>query len=243
MDRTAYPMFESVKKQRVTEAIAEKILELINNGSLKPGDKLPSQKELVDMFGVSLPSVRESLVGLSMLGYVEPHAGQGYFVRVPPIHYELDFTKIAAEMSDDNIRSLYEARAVVEPEITGMAALRASEADVENLYRRVDEIEKSLPTEDAIEQGLYFHQLVADVAGNSFLAGIERSLIKQFEKYKSHVFVEQANYDRDVVLHRNIVDKIAARDYRAAKAAAFLHLVQFAEEIGITINHVPDSDK
>ena len=65
----------------VTEMVADRIVSMIRDGTLKPGDKLPSQKELEQILQVSRPSLREALTGLIVLDYIEARAGQGYFVK------------------------------------------------------------------------------------------------------------------------------------------------------------------
>ena len=236
MQSNNWRLFESVKQKRITEVIAEKILSLIESGELKAGDKLPSQKELVKLLGVSLPTVREALVGLSMLGHIEPHAGQGYFVRTPDRGRTVDFSHFLDDISEARIKHLYDARAVLECEITGLAAQRASEEDITRLYRWVDEIEQALPTEEALDRGLYFHLAVAETTKNEYLIGLERSLLDEFDKFKSHIFVEEATYDRDVVLHRHIVDTIVEGDFLKAREAALKHLHRFSEEVGIYLS-------
>ncbi|OHD27960.1 MAG: hypothetical protein A2Y38_04055, partial [Spirochaetes bacterium GWB1_59_5] len=207
---------EPVKKLRVTEVVAERILSLIRDGSVKPGDKLPSQKELETMLKVSRPSLREALAGLVMLGFIEARAGQGYFVCQKEITDHLDFSRLSSEISDEELKHLYEARAVLEREIAGLAAVRASAEDVRRLYGCVERIARAVPNENALTEGLEFHLLVADAAKNPVLQQIEASIISRFTKYLPYVFTESTSFDRDVLLHRKIVECIERHDRLAA---------------------------
>ena len=224
---------EPVRKPRVTEVVAKSILALIRDGSLKPGDKLPSQKELETMLKVSRPSLREALAGLVMLGYIEAHAGQGYFVCQKEITGHVDFSGIASEISDEELEHLYEARAVLEKEIAGLAAVRATKEEVRGLYECVEKIAAAVPSQEALIQGLEFHRLVAAAAKNPVLRQVEISIIDRFTKYLPYVFGESTSHERDVMLHRKIVECIEKRDSPAAAEAAFQHIQVFSKEIGI----------
>jgi GntR family transcriptional repressor for pyruvate dehydrogenase complex len=224
---------EPVRKPRVTEVVAKSILSLIRDGSLKPGDKLPSQKELETMLKVSRPSLREALAGLVMLGYIEAHAGQGYFVCQKEITGPLDFSRISTEISDEELEHLYEARAVLEKEIAGLAAARATPEEVRRLHTCVDRIEEAVPSAEALTEGLEFHRLVAEAAKNPVLRQIEMSIIDRFTKYLPFVFTESTSHERDVLLHRKIVECIEKHDRAAAVEAAYQHIQVFSKEIGI----------
>ena len=137
----------SVERKPITEIVAESILSLIRDGQLKPGDKLPSQKDLVQMLKVSQPTLREALTGLTMLGYIESRAGQGYFVREMGCEEILDFSVVSALVNDETISQLYEARIVTETLLIQVAIHRADEEDIERMRACVEMME------DAIGQG------------------------------------------------------------------------------------------
>jgi len=90
-----------------------------------------------------------------------------------------------------------------------------------------------VPNENALTEGLEFHLLVADAAKNPVLQQIEASIISRFTKYLPYVFTESTSFDRDVLLHRKIVECIERHDRLAAEEAAFEHIRVFSREIGI----------
>jgi DNA-binding FadR family transcriptional regulator len=161
----------------MTEVVAESILSLIREGHLKPGDRLPSQKQLVRMLKVSRPTLREALTGLTMLGYIEVRAGQGYYVREMQSGEILDFSVVSALVNDDTVSLLYEARAVIETTLTQLAVVRAGVKDIARLYACLEKMEKAIVSGDAyaVAGGLDFHQLVADATHNVFLSQIENT--------------------------------------------------------------------
>jgi GntR family transcriptional regulator, transcriptional repressor for pyruvate dehydrogenase complex len=223
-----------IERVSLADAVAQRILAYIDEGQLKVGDKLPSQKELGDRLKVSHPSLREALSGLIMMGYLEARAGQGFYLRKVPMEQRLDFSAIGEIEGEDRIRSLYEARGAIEAMIAELAAKRATSEDIQKLYDAVKEIEKGVPTTRALEKGLDFHQLVASAAHNPVLAQIENELLSLFLEFVPRLFSETPSYERDVATHLAIVQCIDAHDADRARAASLEHIRVFANEIGIT---------
>ena len=223
-----------IERVSLADQVAQRILAYIDEGQLKVGDKLPSQKELRDMLKVSHPSLREALSGLIMMGYLEARAGQGFYLRKMPMEPRLDLSAIAEIESEERIRSLYEARGEIEAMIAELAAKRATAEDIQKLCDEVKEIEAGVPTTRALETGLDFHQLVANAAHNPVLAQIERELLSLFQEFVPRLFSETPSYERDVATHLAIVRCIEAHDADGARQASLEHIRLFATEIGIT---------
>ena len=99
--------FSKVKHITVTEQVSEQIHEMITSGRFKPGDKLPSQKELEAMMGVSRPTLREAVSRLITLGIIEARQGKGYYVQ-EPMDISIAPMQISAEALQK--RDLFEAR-------------------------------------------------------------------------------------------------------------------------------------
>jgi len=227
----------------MTEVVAESILSLIRDGHLKPGDRLPSQKQLVQMLKVSRPTLREALAGLTMLGYIEVRAGQGYYVREMRSNEILDFSIVSALVNDETIGLLYEARVVIETALTKLAVLRADDEDIARIHAYLEKVEKAIITGDAfaIAGGLDFHQLVADATHNVFLSQIESTLLGFFREYLPRIYTDPPSYEKNVEPHLRLLQKIEARDVEGATRLAYEHIRDFAGEIGIEIPWSPDS--
>ena len=121
-------MYTPIHSGRLYEQIVAQIETRILNGELRPGDKLPSERELAEQFGVSQTAIREAMKALTQKGLVEIHPGRGTYVTdstSQAIRHSIDLlVKIGSE---DGIRDLVEVREIIEPEIAGLAAFRASE--------------------------------------------------------------------------------------------------------------------
>ena len=207
---------EPIQRVSVTTMITEKITSMIKDGTLKPGDKLPSQSELQTIFGVSKPALRESMTGLTMLGYIESRVGSGYYVRNMEVFSLIPYNIIKKLISDEDISSLFEARLLFETSATALAASRATEEDIQKLYAYLENYNEDTFSDGITKEGLGFHQLVVDSCHNVILSAIEKQLISVFREYGKKVYQKKIIYDFDIQSHKAIVDCIANRDPQGA---------------------------
>ena len=183
--------------------------------------------------------MREAVTGLTMLGYLEPRVGQGYFVREMQSYDILDLSVVAALISDETVSKVYEARAVLETTFAEMAAMNATEEDVARMRACLGRVEKAIPSVEALTEGLDFHQLVADATHNPFFSQIESQILSAMRGRLEHIFFEIPSYEFDVESHLRILDCIETRDRHGARQAAYEHLRKFANELGIDIAWTP----
>lgn len=146
--------------------IADELRSRIAHGALQPGDQLPGHRDLAAEYGVSLGAAREAISILIGDGHIETRAGRGTYVaeRVPSLQRE------GGPVSRKDIEELIEARELLGLSLAGMAAERASAADVELLRRAVARMQASAADAAAYpEADLEFHLALARAAGNRFL--------------------------------------------------------------------------
>jgi len=127
--------FRTVLKTRVSEGIIEQVRDLITSGRLKPGDRLPAERELAHTLSVSRSAVREGIRALESLGIVEARAGQGTFVAPP----QRDAITNSLFRARDTQRKLFEVRRVLEPGLAGLAARRARPEQLEKMRAILDD--------------------------------------------------------------------------------------------------------
>ncbi len=115
-----------IKRQPVAELVAAQLLALVQSGSLKSGQQLPPERELATTLEVSRPSLREALRALSLLGVLTIRQGGGVFVSsldpeslLAPLHF---FVSLEVK----NVEDLFEARIIIEAEVTRIAAIKMS---------------------------------------------------------------------------------------------------------------------
>jgi GntR family transcriptional repressor for pyruvate dehydrogenase complex len=149
--------------------IVEQIRDLIKEGRLKPGDKLPPEQILAEKFGTSRPSVREALSALEILGITESRGGKGNFIKDNPDTplYEQGFRELEEEESPFEI---LEARKAVETEIVGLAAKKATKEDIVSIRESLDKMKSAMTNIPGImEFDREFHINIAKAAHNSLL--------------------------------------------------------------------------
>ncbi len=167
-------MFISVKSNKVCQHIADQIRDAIFDGRLKPGDKLPSERELVEKFKVSKATLREALRSLEVLGFLEIRKGVsgGAFVT------EVDMTKARDSFSNFllfknlSLKDLSEVRLLLEPYIAEKATLAITKQDLNRLEKLIGDSEHAIKHDMAFKSRkdeIEFHRIIASITGNPIL--------------------------------------------------------------------------
>src|SRR3989304_4413029 len=125
-------MLRAVKQKRIYQDIVAQIRRLLDDGRLKPGFQLPSERELSELFQVSRASVREAIRALDSMGLVEIRSGEGTYVA-STVESLLSPLAFAIRQQRDAFREIFEARRIGEPEIAALAAKRANPSEIRRL--------------------------------------------------------------------------------------------------------------
>ena len=164
---------QKIEKQNVGDMVFDQLRNSIMAGEWKPGEKMPSENELVSILGVSRISVRSALQRLSGLGLIESRRGEGTFVRK---FYSADGLKAVIPviaMSSSDRKSLFEFRRILELEAAALAAERADDKIIEGM----EETNKGMENlETAPEADLAFHNMVAKATCNPFIVSVSEIL-------------------------------------------------------------------
>lgn len=161
-------MFEPVQNQKAYVQVANQLRQYIVDGKVKPGEKLPPERVLAEMFGTSRPPIREALSALEMMGLVESRTGYGTVVREMPAESK-PIGSIAGESSPYEVM---EARLTIEPEIARMACERATAEDIQAVKVVLDRMKEAQAATDydAYNQAdADFHLAVAKASHNDML--------------------------------------------------------------------------
>ena len=216
--------FQLVQNQRLYEKVAEQIGFLIAAGEFASGDRLPSERELARKLGVSRPVLREALVTLEISGSVEVRGGSGCFVIGAPSTMPPAF----ADGGPSPFEVIH-ARGVIEGETARLAAEKAAPDDIASLEETVAMMRADIASgRDTRETDRLFHIRLAEIAGNSVLAGIVGDL---WAHMTAPVFdrlgVNSGLRDTDsltVTEHMRIIEAVASRDVHGARDAMAVHL-------------------
>jgi len=216
--------------------IVEQIQDLIKEGKLKPGDKLPSEHILAGKFGASRPSVREALTALEILGITESRGGKGNFIRDnlrSPL-YEQRFKELEEEESPFE---LLEARKAVETEIAGLAAEKATLEDIKEIEEGLDRMKNVLnDTPRVMEFDREFHIAIAKAAHNSVLFqmmnyladGLKESL---WVNIKEKSWALPGHPQKYVEEHTKLLEAIKEGDKKAARRTMYNHLADVEKDL------------
>ncbi|HEY0920924.1 FadR/GntR family transcriptional regulator [Devosia sp.] len=209
----------------VAEQVARRLLELIRSGNLRPGDQLPSEKDLATMMDVSQPSVREALRGLQILGIIRWERGGHSFVSSLEVAEMLSLLQSLVPLNADNVETLYQARVFIDGGIGRMAAPRISDEAVGRL-RKLVAVQATL-ADDPIGfrvSDLEFHQIILDACANPFLDRIANSLYGLGMEYRRVASETPGVITQSVRDHEAIVEALAAHDPDRTAAAMEQHM-------------------
>jgi GntR family transcriptional regulator, transcriptional repressor for pyruvate dehydrogenase complex len=222
--------FEVIRKGKVYEEVAKQIERLILK-KLKPGDKLPSERELAEMLQVSRSSIRDAIRGLELVGMVEPRQGAGTIVRELATDSVNNTFADALERRQKSVGELLDFRKMLEPPLAARAATHASAeevAEMEEILRRQEE--KLRGGEVPVEEDTEFHYSIAMAAENSVVLKVLDVLMDLLRETRERSLQVEGRPQKSLAGHRRILSAIKRRDAAAAEAAMRRH-IEDVEEI------------
>lgn len=216
--------------QRLSDRLAALLAAQVEQGALRPGDRLPTEQQLAAQHGVSRTVVREAVHQLKSRGLLLSRQGSGVFVAPPALNQPLVFDPAVLE-SVDSVVHVVEVRRVLEGEIAALAAERATRSQVAGMKRALAAIDQAeAEGRDGVAEDLAFHRAIGEATGNPqfghLLGFLEQYLreamrITRGNESRRKDFMEQVRQE-----HRAIVDAIAARDPAGARRRALEHLLR-----------------
>ncbi|HXM65820.1 MAG TPA: FadR/GntR family transcriptional regulator [Candidatus Acidoferrum sp.] len=225
-------VYKVVRTSRLYEQIVQQIEDSVLNGTLKPGDQLPAERELAQRLGVSRTAVREAVKALREKGLVEAYSGRGTFVT--------DGTSQAARQSFDlmvkigqqeGAPHLAELRLILEPGIAALAAVRAKEDDLVALREAVAVMDRAQDDPEAyIEADLDFHLALAETVANPLILSLIDSIVGLLREQRIKIFNVEGGPQRGQIHHKRILEAMERRDAEMARTSMRAHLEQVRED-------------
>lgn len=174
-------MFKPVKTRKVYEEIVKQVKDLIANGTLRPGDRLISERELADKLRVSRASVREAFSVLESMGLIESRAGEGTFVRESTIESIVEPLALMVVRERDSGFALLEVRKSLECESAALAAVRARDEDLQKIEDCVSEMRNEVQRGELGDVSDYkFHYALAEATQNMVLVRVMATISDLF---------------------------------------------------------------
>ena len=235
------PMFASTTPLRrrgrtLAEEAVSNLSERIQQGLLKPGDKLPTESEIMAALGVSRTVVREALSRLQASGLVETRHGIGTFVLARSTENGSPFRIDPATMGTAmDVLAMLEFRVSLEAEAASLAASRRSDEQLAAMRQALDELKRTAAGgEDSVGADFEFHLVIARATGNRYFTDIMGHLgTMVIPRSRLHVSAQEREQylERVNIEHENIYDAIERRDPEGAKAAMRMHLTNSRERL------------
>ncbi len=217
--------FGKVEKSVLSDQIAQRILQTIQEKRLNPGDKLPPERELAAMMNVSRPALREALRGLSMMNIIEIRQGAGAYVTTLDPAQLVEHLNFVFALDDSTILQLFDARKIVEVGLIELAAQRITDEDIRLLEENIDQAAHVADDLEAFLQAdLELHMIIARIARNPILARFMESIHQLGIASRRRTAMISGVTQRSTADHRHIVDALKRRDVAGARQAMLDHL-------------------
>lgn len=226
------PKFSPLPPARnLTEELTATLAARIRSGELVPAEKLPTEQEMIAVFGVSRTVVREAIAALRAEGLVESRQGAGVFVvgdkRRRPFRLDADGAETV-----EGVLAIMELRRSVEIEAAGLAAERRNDDELKAIHQAVEAFDAAIASGDAVAADFLFHKAICKATGNpyfaSFLEFLGYHIIpRQTVRVQVSSSEEMTRYLQKVAReHHQIVTAIETQDGAAARRAMGRHLTR-----------------
>ena len=217
--------FNNIKRTSTVERIVENLINLIKTRNLNIGDKLPSERQLCEIIGVSRPILREALKALQVMNIIDIRQGAGAFVKSLEPKDVVEHLDIVFHLNSSLYHDLYEARRVLESAVAGMAVLKISDEEIEAIAENVRQAAAHIDDEQFFqERDLELHEMIMKAAGNRIIPVFMQSINKLslFIRKQSNA---QPNIRQNTIRdHELIIKALKSRDPAKAAQAMEQHI-------------------
>ena len=224
--QTNSPLYTPVRPRSASESVQEQIQELLHERRLGARDRLPAERDLAALLGVSRATLREALVSLSEKGIVSSRQGAGWYVNVNRDALVQNMV-LHFRLSDVSFEDLVTARTTMEPQIASLAAARHTPDELAAIEATLRAMTEAPDVPGFLTADSNFHEALAQASHNPFFIVAVTPALAILEKTRAFV-VEEAR-DEIVAAHARILAAVRRRDARRASSAMLAHLNHFIE--------------
>ena len=229
-DRTAvFRALDSDRGMTTAEEVVARLRDMIHSGELALGDRLPPERDLAKLLGVSRPTLRAGIRSLTAVGILQSKQGAGTFVAEAEASPTLDggALRLMSALHGFTSDEMFEARLALEMSIAALAAERASSEDMAKLAEEVAGMYASLEKpEQYLVHDMQFHQSVAAASGNRILTALMNMVATILFDYRSKTVKRAIDLKDSAEQHHNIYRAIREHDPEAARQAMRVHLLE-----------------
>jgi GntR family transcriptional repressor for pyruvate dehydrogenase complex len=224
-------MFKSIKHTKVSDEIVNQIKNQISEGMLKPGDRLPPERDLVKEFGVSRPSLREALNSLVAMGFLEVK-GKRTYIKSVASESMLDPLSLLIKTDTQKIFDLIEVRKAIEAWGAFLAAQRATEEDIKRLENILEQMGKAYEQGRSWEkQDADFHLGIAQATHNTIHTHMMSTIYEFLRESVARVFKDRTKVKKLLDHHYRIFSAIKNHSPDKARERTLEHLNYVESEV------------
>jgi GntR family transcriptional regulator, transcriptional repressor for pyruvate dehydrogenase complex len=224
----------------MTEEVVTQVREMIQNGKLRPGDRLPPERELARQLGISRASLRPGLHFLAAIGVLISRHGSGTYIAAGPPALDSEPLSMLAALHGFTTEKMFEARRLVEVAVAGLAAEHATDEQLRLMAEEVTETYAALNNpQEYLVHDFGFHRAVAAASGNPILASFMEMVADILYQRRCKTIGRSRDLKESVEMHRKIYRAIRARNADAARAAMSEHLI--LAERSLASEEVPEN--
>ena len=229
-------MFKPIQTDRISNAIVDQIKDAVFQKKLKPEDKLPSERQLMEQFRASRVTIREALRTLEHSGILEIRRGVegGAFIRDPNTEFVNDFLQDMFSMGKIKISNLTEARLAVEPYSVKLAAERITEDSLEKVRQIIQEAKECLDKNsmnDARLLDLEFHRLIAQASQNPVIFFMIDSIMDIMENNISSIPLSVKSVEKTNQYHEEIYIALRNQEVQRAQELMLKHIQEIHDTL------------
>ena len=221
-----------VRKTKVYHEIVDQIKDLITEGRIKPGDRLPPERELAELFKASRNSVRDAIRVLEQMGLIESRQGDGTYVRTLSPEELAEPLALCLLQSRTQMGELWEVRRVLEPALAESAAARITEEELAELEAVLDAQRQKVEAGFiGLEEDAAFHQGIAEAARNAVMLRVMDTLVDLLRQSRERSLQQRDRPHYSHAGHVRILAALRRRDAVAARAEMLQHLREIEERV------------
>lgn len=220
---------QTIVRRKLSDEVFDRLKNLISSGELSTGDEMPSERDLMERFGVGRPAIREAMQALANMGLVViSHGERAKIVELTAksIFRQVDdAAKMMLSKSSDSLEHLKSARIFFERGMVREAAEKAKGTDIEKLKIILEQQRQSLGNAEAfINADMRFHSAIAEISGNPIYVAMSEAMLGWLKEYHTEMLIWTGKEKFTLAEHEDIIARIAANDTQGAENALIKHL-------------------
>ncbi|MCP1312429.1 FadR/GntR family transcriptional regulator [Paenibacillus tyrfis] len=215
--------FSTVARRKLVDEVLEQLKVKINSGQYEPGDRLPTEPELMAQFGVGRSTVREAVKILVYAGILEVKQGDGTYVK----SQNLISNPLEKTIQETGMMQIYEVRKMLDLEICTLAAMRRTDDNLRTMRALLDKRNEALQSgnySDFVESDIAFHISIAQATHNDLLINMYLTFCNALRGVLSQLILDVDHYDDSTSIHEKLYEAIVNQNVEEARMFTLVNL-------------------